>query len=136
MKKELINLLVCPKSFLSLHLENGIERDGEIFSGKLVSEDGSHVYPIYNFIPRFVAESNYADNFGKQWNKFRLTQLDSHSLSDISASRFWKATGLKEEECKDKLFLDVGCGAGRFSEVVLKAGGTVVAFDYLSLIHI
>jgi hypothetical protein len=29
--------------------------------------------------PRFVPEENYAGNFGFQWNRFRRTQLDSHT---------------------------------------------------------
>lgn len=134
MKKELVTLLRCPVSSQELVLEDGVEKDGEIFSGKLVCKNGSYTYPIHNFIPRFVAESNYADNFGKQWNKFRLTQLDSYSRTSISADRFWKATGLSEDFCKGKVFLDAGCGAGRFAEVVLNAGGTVIALDFSSAV--
>ncbi len=48
-------------------------------SGWLVTADGRQRYPVRDFIPRFAPESNYADNFGLQWNKFRQTQLDSHS---------------------------------------------------------
>jgi len=81
-----------------------------------------------------VPESNYADNFGMQWNHFRQTQLDSYSGHPISAERFWQATGWKPEELKDKWVLDAGCGAGRFAEVVLLAGANVVALDYSSAV--
>jgi len=30
-------------------------------------------------IPRFVGQESYADAFGAQWKKYRLTQLDSFS---------------------------------------------------------
>ncbi len=103
---------------------------GRIRDGWLVSEDGAHRYPIREFIPRFVSESNYADNFGIQWNAFRQTQLDSYSGRPISANRFWKATEWKHEEVLNKWILDVGCGAGRFAEVALQAGAKVVALDY------
>lgn len=102
----------------------------EIESGWLFSEDGQHRYPIRNGIPRFVPESNYADNFGMQWNHFSKTQLDSHSGHPISADRFWEATGWRSEDLKGQWVLDAGCGAGRFAEVALSAGAHVVALDY------
>jgi len=49
-----------------------------IESGSLRCTSDAHRYPISNFIPRFVSSTNYADNFGMQWNKFRRTQLDSY----------------------------------------------------------
>jgi 2-polyprenyl-3-methyl-5-hydroxy-6-metoxy-1,4-benzoquinol methylase len=81
-----------------------------------------------------VPASNYADNFGMQWNRFRKTQLDSHSGQPISADRFWKATGWSSYELEGKWVLDVGCGAGRFAEVALGAGAHVVALDYSSAV--
>ena len=93
MQTELLEILRCPQTGRRLVLEQPEYRDERIHSGWLVSESGAHRYPIRDFIPRFVPESNYADNFGMQWNKFRQTQLDSYSGHPISANRFWKATG-------------------------------------------
>lgn len=130
MQKELIEILCCPQSGQRLSLENPAYRDNDIYSGWLVSENGKYRYPIKNFIPRFVPESNYADNFGMQWNEFRQTQLDSYSGHPISATRFWKATGWRPDELEGKWLLDAGCGAGRFAEIALQAGAKVVALDY------
>ncbi|HKQ13571.1 MAG TPA: methyltransferase domain-containing protein [Steroidobacteraceae bacterium] len=134
MKSELLLLLRCPRTGQALVLEPGAASSaaGEIDGGWLVTADGAHRYPIRDGIPRFVPASNYADNFGMQWNKFRLTQLDSHSGQSISADRFWKATGWRPAELRGKWVLDVGCGAGRFAEVVLEAGARLVALDYSS----
>lgn len=77
---------------------------------------------------------NYATNFGLQWNRFRKTQLDSHSGIPVSANRFARETGWSEQTLAGKLVLDVGCGAGRFAEVALAAGATVVAMDYSSAV--
>ncbi len=99
-------------------------------SGLLVTADGAQRYPIRNFVPRFVPESNYADNFGMQWNKFSRTQLDSYSGHPISAQRFWHATGWKPGDLAGRRVLDLGCGAGRFAEAALAAGAVVVALDY------
>jgi SAM-dependent methyltransferase len=100
----------------------------------MVSEDGAHRYPIRGGIPRFVLESNYADNFGMQWNHFSRTQLDSHSGQPISAKRFWAATGWRADDMKDRWVLDAGCGSGRFAEVALSAGARVIALDYSSAV--
>lgn len=134
MQIELIEILCCPQSGERLNLEDPEYREGHVYSGWLVSESGKFRYPIRNFIPRFVPESNYADNFGMQWNKFSQTQLDSHSGHPISSNRFWKATGWQADELAGKWVLDAGCGAGRFAEVALEAGAVVVALDYSSAV--
>jgi SAM-dependent methyltransferase len=103
-----------------------------IRSGWLVSTPSGNRYPIREFIPRFVPESNYADNFGLQWNAFRQTQLDSYSGHPISTARFWRTTGWSPAVLRGQWVLDCGCGAGRFAEVALSAGAKVVAIDYSS----
>lgn len=132
MKFQLLSLLRCPVSQQALKLETGVPFGGDIASGWLVTADGKHRYPIRDGIPRFVSESNYADNFGMQWNHFRRTQLDSHSGHPISNDRFWLATGWNPDDLKGQWVLDAGCGAGRFAEVALNAGANVVALDYSS----
>lgn len=128
MQHNLLERLRCPTSGQPLKLER------EEPNSWLVSADGCHRYSVSGGIPRFVPESNYADNFGMQWNHFAKTQLDSHSGHPISADRFWRATGWNPNMIKDRWVLDVGCGSGRFAEVVLAAGGHVVALDYSSAV--
>lgn len=130
MHLELLTTLRCPQTGTMLHLEDAKEEDGQIHSGWLVSEEGGHRYPVREFVPRFVPGSNYADSFGRQWNQFRQTQLDSYSGHPISARRFWQSTDWTPEELQGQWVLDVGCGAGRFAEVVLQAGAKVIALDY------
>lgn len=132
MKLELLTLLRCPVTHQLLNVADVTDSDGDIESGWLVTADGKHRYPICNGIPRFVPESNYADNFGMQWNHFRKTQLDSYSGHSISADRFWLATGWSPTELRGQWVLDAGCGAGRFAEVALNAGAKVIALDYSS----
>jgi SAM-dependent methyltransferase len=130
MHAELVDILRCPLSGGRLSLEHPEYQDDQVISGWLVSADGEHRYPVRDSIPRFVPVSNYADNFGMQWNRFRETQLDSHSRLSISHARFWKATGWLSESISSEWVLDVGCGAGRFAEVALNAGAKVLAVDY------
>ena len=131
---ELVEILRCPQTGARLRLEEPGYRGERVESGWLVSEDGRYRYPIRDFIPRLAPESNYADNFGVQWNKFRRTQLDSYSGQPISAERFWTSTGWRPEEIAGQYMLDAGCGAGRFAEIALQAGATVVALDYSSAV--
>ena len=134
MKPELLELLRCPATGSELIVTDAEFKDGEIETGSLASKAGPQRYPIRGGIPRFVPASNYADNFGMQWNRFRATQLDSHSGHPISAQRFWNSTGWKPEELDGRWVLDIGCGAGRFAEVALEAGAHVVALDYSSAV--
>jgi ubiquinone/menaquinone biosynthesis C-methylase UbiE/uncharacterized protein YbaR (Trm112 family) len=133
MHKRLIELLKCPSTGKKLYLKNNTAEE-IIEKGWLVSEDESNRYVIRNSIPRFVENSNYADSFGLQWNRFSKTQLDSHSGKSISAERFWKSTGWNLSEMKNKWVLDVGCGSGRFAEIALSSGAQVVALDYSSAV--
>lgn len=137
MKLDLIARMRCPQTGQTLSLAHGAtaaNKGNDIKSGWLVSEDEQHRYPIRDGIPRFVSDSNYADNFGMQWNHFAKTQLDSHSGHSISAERFWSATGWNPADMKGQWVLDAGCGAGRFAEVALSSGAHVVALDYSSAV--
>lgn len=135
MNTNLLELLRCPRTGSRLTLVDSKLEDGQIKEGLLVSEGGMNRYPVRGFIPRFVPESNYADNFGIQWNLFRQTQLDSYSGHPISAERFWKATGWVPRSLSGQWVLDCGCGAGRFAEVALSAGAQVIALDYSSAVE-
>jgi SAM-dependent methyltransferase len=85
-------------------------------------------FPKVRGVVRFVDESNYADSFGYQWQRFQRTQLD-HANRDLSELDFARKTGLAPQDLKGKLVLDVGCGMGRFAEVVTRWGARVVGID-------
>ena len=85
--------------------------------------------PIVNGIPRFVSSEDYASAFGRQWKRFRKTQLDSHTGTTISRDRLERCVGDSLDILRGKSVLEVGCGAGRFTEVMLAAGARVFACD-------
>jgi SAM-dependent methyltransferase len=86
-------------------------------------------YPIINEIPRFVDTDNYANNFGIQWNNFKNTQLDSFTNTKISFDRLSRCLNGHINKIKDKLILEAGSGAGRFTEILLQMGANVHSFD-------
>jgi SAM-dependent methyltransferase len=94
----------------------------------LVSPAGEH-YPVRDGIPRFVDQLDYVESFGEQWKRYRRVQLDSETGKSLSRSRLLDGTGWSPEELRDELVLEVGCGAGRFTEVLLECGANVVAVD-------
>lgn len=112
------------------------EDRNEIVEGKLIPKDNNKkTVNIVNAIPRFAFDENYTDNFGLQWNKFKSTQLDSVSGFPFTENRFWKNTRWSKEELRGKTVLEVGSGAGRFTEILLKAGAKVVSFDYSNAVE-
>jgi len=90
---------------------------------------------IINGIPRFVSGMNYTDSFGFQWNKFKATQLDSASGLPLTADRFKKTAKWRPEDLAGKTVLEVGSGAGRFTEILLRLGAKVVSFDYSNAVE-
>lgn len=108
----------------------------EILEGLLISRsEPSKSVKILGGIPRFVFEENYADSFGLQWNICRKTQLDSVTGLSLSANRLWANTKWTPQEIKGKTILEVGSGAGRFTEVFLQAGAKVVSFDFSNAVN-
>jgi len=85
-------------------------------------------FPEVRGVLRFVEKNNYADSFGYQWQRFNRTQLD-HAGRNLSEEDFIRKTGLKPDDLRGKLVLDVGCGAGRFAEIATRWGARVVGID-------
>lgn len=130
MKSNLLEILACPECAGGLTLSVGRRVGDEVESGALACAACGRAYPIVRHVPRFVPSENYASNFGFQWNRFRQTQLDSHTGLPISRERLLFSTEWSPGEVDGKRVLDVGCGAGRFAEVTLALGAELVALDY------
>lgn len=91
---------------------------------------GGHSFPVRDDIPRFVESAGYADAFGAQWKRYRLTQLDSYTGTTISYDRARRCIGEAWwRDLADRHVLECGCGAGRFTEVLLEQGARVTSLD-------
>jgi SAM-dependent methyltransferase len=130
MKERLVEILRCPACGGKFGLENPLYESEEIKTGRLNCASCSESYPVENFIPRFVGDDNYARGFGFQWNRHARTQVDKFNGTTISADRFYESTAWDREELAGKKILEAGCGAGRFTEVMLAAGLEVFSVDY------
>jgi len=91
-------------------------------------------FTIIGDVPRFVASDDYAAGFGLQWNTFRTVQLDSTTGLSISRDRLTRLFGGTLDGVSGATVLEVGCGAGRFTEILLERGAIVVATDLSSAV--
>ena len=124
--------LLCPTHGAPLAPQS--DQAGYVETAKeLVCAKGCHV-PVQNGIPRFVEMNNYAAAFGRQWNEYRKTQLDSYTGTDISRSRLQRCLGGSFDAVRGKTVLEAGCGAGRFTEILLAEGAKVFACDLSSAV--
>jgi SAM-dependent methyltransferase len=91
-----------------------------------------NVFPLLRGAFRMTLADNYTSSFGFQWNKFANTQIDRFQQdSDQSRERLLTVTGWQTENLKDKNILEVGSGAGRFSQVVLsETAANLYSVDY------
>ncbi|MDD4910428.1 MAG: methyltransferase domain-containing protein [Candidatus Omnitrophica bacterium] len=128
MKKGLLDHLVCPECKGPLTLRDEVMEQAEVKTGLLISGCGKK-FNIVDFIPRFVSEDKYVKSFSFEWQVHNRTQVDSFSGYDISSRQFQGRVDFPLSQLKGKLVLDAGCGTGRFSEVALKNGATVVGVD-------
>lgn len=109
---------------------------GAAAADSLACASGHH-FPVRQGIPRLLAsQSNYAEAFGTQWHQYRLTQLDSHTGVALSRDRLRRCLG---EELWQRLqqpqrlqILETGCGAGRFTEILLQQPAAAVTSTDLS----
>jgi SAM-dependent methyltransferase len=99
-----------------------------------------HVWDVREGIPRMVpAGRSYADAFGLQWNTYRRTQLDSFTGVALSGERVRRCAGdavwsLLHRESRTDV-LEVGCGAGRFTEILLSTRAHVTSVDLSSAVE-
>jgi SAM-dependent methyltransferase len=129
MRRNLLDILACPRCHGRLSCAATSEPDGEIIAGTLDCARCARSFPIVNGIPRFVPAEDYAASFGLQWNRFRLEQIDSDNRTRQSEQRFYSETRWTPEWMKDKWLLEVGCGSGRFLEVASRTPAQVVGVD-------
>jgi SAM-dependent methyltransferase len=101
----------------------------------LICRDG-HSFLIKNGVCDFVAGATYADAFGVQWQRHRLCQLDSYNGTRMSRKRLERCLGPDLwRRLPHMEVLECGCGAGRFTEVLLERGARVTSIDLSSAVQ-
>jgi 2-polyprenyl-3-methyl-5-hydroxy-6-metoxy-1,4-benzoquinol methylase len=121
-------ILVCPVDGLELRAGEGAEE---------LQCSANHRYPIRLRIARLTKSNrSYADAFGEQWHQYRTTQLDSYTNTTISKDRLRRCLGddlWHRLQGKERVeILETGCGAGRFTEILLQLPAAFVTSTDLS----
>ena len=80
------------------------------------------------------SNDNYTSNFGKQWKKYRNIQIDSINNFDISKNFLEEILFNDLKILENKNVLEIGCGAGRFTEHIVKYAKLCVSVDLSSSI--
>ena len=80
-------------------------------------------------IPQFVKDEAYVSAFGIQWINHAKTQLDTHTGLDITRDRLIRMFGPLYPIIEKKNILEAGCGAGRFTEILVTSDSYITAID-------
>jgi len=121
--------LVCPSCHGSLQLERTAEKESDrIKNASLICSTGQHRFQVSGFIPRFVLPDKITSAFGFEWNKHPRIQFDSVNGMRLSEERFFRQTNWPRDLSGQKI-LEVGSGAGRFTEIALQTGAQVFSVD-------
>ena len=100
--------------------------NNQFFENKFKIERGVHI---------LNENDGYTENFGKQWKKYTNTQIDSLNNFKISNKLLTKLFFNNLNIIKDKNVLEIGSGAGRFTEIIIKYAKTCTTVDMSSAIY-
>jgi 2-polyprenyl-3-methyl-5-hydroxy-6-metoxy-1,4-benzoquinol methylase len=99
-------------------------------------DNGILIFPFKDGAYRIVEDDNYTQNFGYQWNKFAGTQVDKESKLEMSKVRFFAETNWDKEDLAGKNVLEVGSGAGRFTQIILDhTNANLCSVDYSNAVE-
>jgi SAM-dependent methyltransferase len=121
---------------MNIQLVNPFTKNLLSLAAEGLMENYALIFPKKNGAYRIVNDDNYTDNFGYQWNKFAGTQVDKASKLQISKTRFFAETGWEKEDLSGKNILEVGSGAGRFTQILLDhTQANVYSVDYSNAVE-
>ena len=88
-------------------------------------------YPKIDGAFRISGSEGYSGNFGYQWNNFAKTQIDKFNGTDITEARLQAETEWKFDDLDGDKILEIGSGAGRFTQVLLdRTRASIYYVDY------
>ena len=120
---------------LQLKSESAVAHSHDIIKeGVLNCRNCTQEYKITGCIPRFVDSESYTHGFGFQWLKHSKVQYDSYNGLTLTKKRFFNSTRFPTN-LNGEFILEVGSGAGRFTEIALTSGAFVVSFDFSNAVE-
>lgn len=158
MRKELLSILACPQCRGDLRLEGAITQGESIYSGLLICDHCAEEFEVQEGIPRFEGNrsntpQSTAGHFEREFTQLSENDRDIEppemaeyyffTRSALDAGIFeafpddYFLTDLEGRSpyhpdyssISDKVVLDAGCGAGRFTRVVGQKARLVVGLE-------
>lgn len=130
LREEHIQHLRCPRCQAGLGLHDAHRtQNGRIERGTLACQRCDGSYPVVGFVPRFVSDQGYVEDFGLEWTIHARTQYDRKSGVGLSERRFFEETRWPRR-LDGELVIEAGSGSGRFTEHALSTGALVLSIDY------
>ncbi len=121
---------------MNIQLINPFTKNFLSHAAEGLMENCALIFPKKNGAYRIVEDNNYTENFGYQWNKFAGTQVDKASKLQMSKTRFFAETNWDKEDLSGKNILEVGSGAGRFTQIILDhTSANLFSVDYSNAVE-
>ncbi len=121
---------------MNIQLVNPFNKNLLSLAAEGLMENCALIFPKKNGAYRIAGDNNYTANFGYQWNKFAGTQVDKASKLHISKTRFFAETNWDKEDLSGKNILEVGSGAGRFTQILLDyTAANIYSVDYSNAVE-
>lgn len=131
-----LDILCDPYTLEPLSIEI-TERDADnVITGALLSR--TNRFPIIRGIPRFNLKERsekYTKSFGYQWNKWPYVQFEGENVNKPmeghTSQMFQRITEIsgKGVNLVDQYICDIGCGSGRFIDVISKSANFLIGID-------
>jgi ubiquinone/menaquinone biosynthesis C-methylase UbiE len=103
----------------------------------LADASGLIRYPFRNGVFQIVSEEGYSASFGFQWNLFARTQIDKSTGLDLSRVRLQAETDWHFDQMQGQNILEVGSGAGRFTQILLDSThANIYSVDYSDAVSV
>ncbi len=126
-----LNIICDPFTGEDLELKVIKQHGAFIIDGYLKNQN-SH-YKIISGIPRFVKKNDLKHSFNFQWKKWNKLQFEDQNIGLPmewhTKKMFHSITDFKDEMNKDKIFLDIGAGSGRFADILIENGSKVICIE-------
>lgn len=121
---------------MGIEIINPFTHDALTLSNDGLKNNNDIIFPFVNGAYRIVANNNYTESFGFQWNRFAGIQIDKTANLEISKKRFFAETGWDKEDLGGKNILEVGSGAGRFTQIILDfTDAELYSIDYSNAVE-
>lgn len=130
MHPKFLDFLCCPETgeALALHAD-ARKHNGMVITGALHSPSGQ-AWPIIRGIPRFITvDTSTAPPRPPRWNRVRFEFENFGRPMENHTRRMWERVTDQRGSVRGQTVVELGCGTGRFLDIVRGKGGCVVGIE-------